>query len=91
MGLNAALNRMLYFPPALPSGDAMLHLTVERVIERDIATPEELFLGEARDGLGGVQWCSAIYCGEHVRPVHMYSPFDYDRLCTHMYTYNMYI
>lgn len=46
MGLNAALNRMLYFPPALPSGDAMLHLTVERVIDRDIATPEELFLGE---------------------------------------------
>jgi hypothetical protein len=35
---------MLYFPPALPSGDATLQLIVERVIERGVATPEELWL-----------------------------------------------
>lgn len=42
-GLNAALERMLYFPPALPSGDATLQLIVERVIERGVATLEELY------------------------------------------------
>lgn len=41
-GLNAALARMLYFPPALPPADPIFQLTVERVIQRDIATPEEL-------------------------------------------------
>lgn len=43
-GLNAALARMLYFPPALPPADPVFQLTVERVIQRDIATPEELYL-----------------------------------------------
>lgn len=43
-GLNAALARMLYFPPALPPADPIFQLTVERVIQRDIATPEELYL-----------------------------------------------
>ena len=43
-GLNAALARMLYFPPALPPADPIFQLTVERVVQRDIATPEELYL-----------------------------------------------
>lgn len=41
-GLNAALERLSFFPPALPPEppEAALHVSVHRVIERTIATPE---------------------------------------------------
>ncbi|CAK9082964.1 unnamed protein product [Durusdinium trenchii] len=43
-GLNAALERLSFFPPALPPEppEAALHVSVHRVIERTIATPEGL-------------------------------------------------
>jgi len=42
-GLNAALDRLVFFPPSLPpEQDAIFHVTVNRVIERTIATPPSL-------------------------------------------------